>query len=421
MRLETIDEDRLLRSAEAVVAADKAKLAEAQLNWEVAKMSVGTSEQKDKADLQSMKAKLSDATNKAQRTRELFDKKLASAEELETALTTQAAAEADMQNAEVAVAELEQTKKGVDTKFQQIAEAKAQLDQDQAKYETAKQNVEYCNVFAPNADVGRETDPPLWRISKLTPGIAVGYLVQSGSSGPSGGTTVMTLADMSHIFVLATVDESDIGRLLTRFDAGLDLPVKLTADAYKNVEFTGKVVRIATIGVNTSNVVTFEVKIEVTSPNRTLLRPIMTANCEIISAEQTNVLTVPVQAVSRHRVDTTEPGATQEASATTIASATPATQPANPAGKKRARKKRDPVPDSLDKPTPGTVTVVKADGSTESREVMVGLSDDTSYEILSGLQEGETVVLNKNGADSKWRGGGGGRGGPGAMMRGMGS
>ena len=60
----------------------------------------------------------------------------------------------------------------------------------------------------------------------------------------------------------------------------------------------------------------------------------------------------------------------------------------------------------------------KPDGTMESREVVVGLSDDTSYEVVSGLQEGETVVLNKNGADSKWRGGQ--RGGAGGMMRGLG-
>jgi phage gp45-like len=70
----------------------------------------------------------------------------------------------------------------------------------------------------------------------------------------------------------------------------------------------------------------------------------------------------------------------------------------------------------------GTVTIVKSSGGTEQRDVTVGISDGASYEVLAGLEEGETVALNKMGADSKWRGGrnGGGGGGAGGMMRGMG-
>ena len=94
--------------------------------------------------------------------------------------------------------------------------------------------------------------------------------------------------------VLAEVDESDVGNLMRQFEAGKDLPVHMNADAFPGVDFSGKVVRIATTGVNTSNVVTFEVKIEVTSDNRNLLKPIMTVNADIVSAERPDVLTVPV-------------------------------------------------------------------------------------------------------------------------------
>jgi HlyD family secretion protein len=414
MQLDTLDEKQSLDSANAEVAADQARLEEARLNWEIAKLSLETTTQKDQADLASAKAKADDARNKMERTRQLFEQKLAAKEDLETAQTTSASADADVQSAQAAIAELEQDKKTIDTKEQQIKEMQAQLDQDTIKARTADQNLQYCTVNAPVPDPAQANDPPQWRISKMTAGVAVGYLVQSGSSGASGGTTVMTLSDFSHIYVLATVDESDIGRLLTRFDAGKELPVILTADAYPGIEFKGKVVRIATIGVNTSNVVTFEVKIEVTSPNRLLLRPIMTTNCEIISAEEDGVLTVPVQAVSRHHADTDD--ATQKSAEDTPANAPPATEPAV---KKHGRKQHDSQPEALEKPSPGTVTVLKPDGTTESREVVVGLSDDTSYQVLSGLQEGETVVLNKNGADSKWRGGPRG-GGAGGMMRGLG-
>ena len=317
--------------------------------------------------------------------KELFDQKLAAAEDLETANTTAATAEADYKAAQIAIAELEQTKAEIGTKEQEIEEMKQQVAQDVSKRKTAQQNKDYCTVNAPVAN--DPNDPPDWYVSAIGTNLAIGYLVQSGSSGFSGGTTVMTLSDMSHVYVLATVDESDIGRLLIRFNAGKELPVTLGADAYPGVEFRGKVVRIATKGVNTTNVVTFEVKIEVTSPNRTLLRPVMTTNCDIISAEEDNVLTVPVQAVSRHRAESED--ATQsstEASPTSADTTTTTTSPATaPAegeakGKKRGHKKHDTEPDALEKPSPGTVTILKADGTTESREVVVGLSDDTSYQ-----------------------------------------
>jgi macrolide-specific efflux system membrane fusion protein len=74
------------------------------------------------------------------------------------------------------------------------------------------------------------------------------------------------------------------------------------------------------------------------------------------------------------------------------------------------------------------VVVVKADGTQETRDVTVGMNDRAFYEVISGLSEGETVLINKS-TESKWsggqggqggQGGRGGRGGAGQMMRGLG-
>ena len=50
--------------------------------------------------------------------------------------------------------------------------------------------------------------------------------------------------------------------------------------------------------------------------------------------------------------------------------------------------------------------VVKPGGATETREVKVGINDGVDYEVISGLEPGETVVLNRVGADSKFSGAG---------------
>ena len=49
-----------------------------------------------------------------------------------------------------------------------------------------------------------------------------------------------------------------------------------------------------------------------------------------------------------------------------------------------------------------TVTVVTPGGN-QDREVEVGINNGQKAEILSGLSEGETVIVNRNLADSKWR------------------
>jgi len=125
-------------------------------------------------------------------------------------------------------------------------------------------------------------------------------------------------------------------------------------DTYPGKRFDGSVVRISPRGVNVSNVVTFEVKVEVTAPEKALLRPEMTANVEVLVAERADVLLAPADAIVR-------------------------------------------------KGGQATVTVQLPGGATETRQVRTGISDGRHTEILSGLAAGETVAVT-NGADSKWQG-----------------
>jgi len=434
LQLDSNDEDRLLSSAKAVVDSDEAKLREAQLTLQIAQMNLDTTRQRDEADLASAQAKLSDAQAKARRTQELFDSKLASKEDLETAQTTASLAEAEVSTAQAAILELDQQKLALESKQQEIKQMDAALRQDQSKVDTAQQNVDYCTVTAPLPDDESQWwqfsfyDPPQWRISVMTAGVAIGYLVQSGSSGSSGGTTVMTLSDLSHIFVIATVAESDTGVLLERFNKHQDLPVTITADAYKNVQFQGKVVRIATQGKTVTNVTTFDVKIEVTSRNFKLLQPNMTANVEITTDARTDVLTIPAAAVTTHKHEAkqsgTQPTGTQTDGA--VAVATTENGGKRPGGRKKnggaggGNGGGGSGMGSQNDPMDATVTVLNADGSLGTKEIVVGLSDGIDTEVISGLAEGDTIVLTKGGGDSKWKGGGDQGPGVRGMMRGFG-
>ncbi len=138
---------------------------------------------------------------------------------------------------------------------------------------------------------------------------------------------------MSHIFVLASVDESDIGGV----NKGQD--VDITADAFPGKHFAGRSSASPRTGVNTSNVVTFEVKIEVTSANKQLAQA-------ADDGQRARSSRPAAKTCSRFRC-----------------------WPSCASSRRRY------------------VTVVKPDGSTEEREVTLGINDGDNQEILSGLSE----------------------------------
>ena len=178
--------------------------------------------------------------------------------------------------------------------------------------------------------------------------VQVGQIIASGINNVGGGTTVMKLADLSHIYVLVSVDESDIGRIEVGQQA------QITVDAHPNAVFPGQVVRVAIKGTIESNVVTFEVKVEVSGLNQQLLKPEMTANVEIVAVEKDGVLLVPVAALERRRHE-------------------------------------------------NFVTVRKEDGTTQQRAVQTGASDGEFMEITSGLAEGEEVLIPDEIAQGRWQ------------------
>jgi HlyD family secretion protein len=347
--IDPVDEKRLYDEANARVQISEAQLEEARLTLVVAQEQLAQAKQTANANLQSAEAALADDQAKAARRKELLAQKLDTQEDYDTAADTAAQAQATLENAKVAVEQLETQAHMVDIKAQDVSLAAAQLNSDKVALDEAKQQWDYCTVFAPMDGV----------ITTLS--IQKGTIISSSVS-VVGGTAGMVLSDLSHIFILADVDESEIGAVKK------DQDVDIKADSYPGVHFSGKVFRIAPQGVNTSNVVTFEVKIEVTSKNKNLLLPQMTADVNIIQQRKQDVLQVPISAVQR-------------------------------------------------KDKKQVVTIQNADGTTKEQEVALGITDGADYEVLSGLNEGDNVVLYRGAGDSRWNGpnpggrGGGGLGG----------
>lgn len=340
VQIDPIDQQRAVRQAEVELEQSQARQAQAEKNLAVAQQNLVTARERNAQQITSSQSLARDAAAKAKRRRELFEQKLTSPEELQAAETLATQAETEYQNALIAQKDLKTQEIAIEVKKKDVDLAKAVVENDQIALATAKQRLADTTVTAPMDGV----------VASLN--VQKGQIIASGVTNVAGGTTIMTLSDLSRIFVLASVDESDIGKV------GPGQEVLITADAFAGTRFKGKVVRIATKGVNVSNVVTFEVKVEVTSENKSKLKPEMTANVQIVAAEAKDVLLVPVTGLTRK------------------------------GGKMTA--------------------MLKKNGANEEREVTVGLTDGEKYEVTKGLAEGDVIVLRKDEQQSRWREGGGG-------------
>ncbi len=336
VELDPVDEQRKVRQAKISLASSQARLMQSKVNLEIAEKNLAAERKGAEAALRSAKARAKNSRAKAERMKQLFEKKLASQEEKDTADTAAIDAEVDLENALIRTEELAIKERELEIKRQDIKLAEAEVETNKINLSLSEQRLADTKVFSPIDGVVSERN------------VQSGQIISSGISNVGGGTRVMVLSDLTRLFILASVDESDIGKV------ELGQKVSITADAFGKQRFFGKIERIATRGINVSNVVTFEVKIEVMGESKSLLKPEMTANVEIIAVEKKDALVVVSEAV-------------------------------------------------VYKESERVVRVMADDGSVEERVVGVGISDGVVTEITSGLNEGDTVVYLKGQTQSRWR------------------
>jgi len=339
LELDPREERNRYRQAEASVTASQARLDRAKADLLLVQARLDFDVREAKAELAAVEAEFADAKIKAQRVKALFRDKSVSQEELETAQLTLELKSKSQEMARIKLDRLDSEKMSVELKRQDMKLAEAQVSSDLVSLELSKQRLDDIKVFAPiDGTISARLVQP-------------GQIIASAMSNVSGGTQLLIVSDLSRLFVVAFVDESDIGNVL------IGQQVRITADAFVNEKFIGKVVRIATKGVTVSDVVTFEVKIEVVSNNKSLLRPEMTANVVIVAGERKNVLQLPLDAVRRR-------------------------------GKKCVVMKRLAKPEKTGKnamPCP----------------IATGIDDGIRIEIVSGLSEGDEVLL-PGGGSGRW-------------------
>ncbi|PKO95793.1 MAG: efflux RND transporter periplasmic adaptor subunit [Bacteroidetes bacterium HGW-Bacteroidetes-7] len=276
--------------------------------------------------------------------------------------------------------QVEQTYNRTKTLYEQKALSEADFESAQSQYLMAKEQIKAAefNVKSSSAAL-KEAVENLTKTVIYAPmdGIISKMSVEKGErvvgTSQMAGTEMLRIANFENMEVLVDVNENDIIRIKQGDTATIEV------DAYPNRKFAGVVTQIANsaknIGSAIEQVTNFEVKIyilqdsysDLSATGRNPFRPGMSASVSIQTARKDSILTIPLQAITT---------------------------------------RTDLIPDSV-KTKMGInesmeqVFIVKEDNTVEVREITTGIQDLANIEILTGLQDNESIVIGPFSAISK--------------------
>jgi HlyD family secretion protein len=317
------------------------------------------------ANLQRAQATFTQAQRDLERTKDLFDKNLAAKTDYDNALTA-------------------------------VDVGKAGLAQMQAQLSRAKVNLAYSVIAAPIDGV------------VISRNVDVGQTVAASLQAP----TLFSIAqDLQKMQIATNIDEADIGGLREGMAA------TFTVDSYPDEVFSATIRQIRYAATTDQGVVTYPVILDVDNSSLKL-RPGMTANVTIVTAQRDDVLRLPATALRFKPANVAVASVTKSNGA---ANAAPTGQGRNGGqGGTGQHQRRDlgarkDSTATVPKRNMITVYVKGRTGEPEPRKVIVGLNDGSYAEILGGdLQPGDSVIVGMVGtsavrASSNMPGVGGGR------------
>jgi HlyD family secretion protein len=320
-----------LNAVKAAVVTAQAALAQSQSNLASAQANVVS----QKANLVKAKSAVDLAKVENDRRQVMVKSGATSQEDADTSQANydQAVASVDAGQAAInaAQASADAAQKGVEVARTQLDQAVAVVAEDKASLAQAQLNLDHTRILAPvdGTVESRSMD--------------VGQTVAASFQAP---VIFLIAQDLTKMQVDTNVDESDVGRIQ------LDQQATFTVDAWPGRTFRGHVAQIREAPINVSNVITYDVVIQVSNEDLKLF-PGMTANVTVFVGRASNALRLP-KAALRYR-------------------------PRGAPGTGRQ---------------PQTVTVLDARGRTNQVPLKTGLSDANYVEIVGGdLKEGALVVV----------------------------
>jgi HlyD family secretion protein len=217
----------------------------------------------------------------------------------------------------------------------QLGVAQARVAQARAAVAAAQAAVERAEEELANATIRSPIDGVV-----LSRPVELGSPVSSILNLGANATLVIVLGDIRQVYVKGNVDEADIGAVR------LGQPARIRVETFRDKQFDGKVTQISPMGTDRDNVISFEVRVSIDNAGGELLAN-MTANAEIILEMHRNTLVIPESAIVYD--------AKRNASVDVVA-------PSSKTGRER-------------------------------RPITIGVSNGTRTQVLSGLAEGQKVIL----------------------------
>lgn len=229
----------------------------------------------------------------------------------------------------------------------QILEAQSRLDADEA-------NLRYTKIYAPMS------------------GTVVSVTARQGQTlvASQQAPVILRVADLGTMTVWAQVSEADVPKIK------VGMPAYFNTLGLPDRRWTGTVRQVMPTPESVNNVILYNVLFDSENPDQTL-KPQMSAQVYFVLGRAENVLLVSTAALQ---------------SAKKAKEPETAGQPAKPAVEKKAGAKPGKGEEPKRKGRIYTVRVLK-DGVVEERPVTVGISNRLVSEVLSGLSEGDTVVM----------------------------
>jgi HlyD family secretion protein len=244
-----------------------------------------------------------------------------------------------------------------DSTLAAVRQAESDMVQSRSALDLARQALEDASIESPIS--GTIVARPVSLGSIVTP-----------ATGQAAGTSLMTVANLSKVRMRVTIDEVEMGNVHVGQSASV------AVDAFRDHTFNGVIEKVEPQAVVTQGVTFFPVLI--TIDNREgLLMPGMSGEVTIKAADLTNVVQVPIDAVR----PTNELAPIARMFAVPVDSIIGQMRP-------------DLVSSEGATTIPGRyVIVAKNDTTYEMRLVKLGPTDLRVQQILSGVKEGEKVVL----------------------------
>jgi len=345
---------------EAQVEQGRANVLSAQANSLNAQANIENA----KANLVKAEVAALDAKRTLDRNKPLLERNLIAQATLDTAQT----------NYDTAVAQRDIAKAQVESAKSQMESSKAQVEQAKASLKVSETNLRYTTIRSPVNGI------------VISRNVDVGQTVAASLQAP----TLFTIAkDLTQMQVDTNASEADVGRVVVGQEA------TFTVDAYPEKIFRGKVSEIRNAPITIQNVVTYDVVIQV--GNKDLkLKPGMTANVSVLVAHKEGVLKIPNTAL-RFRPELARKEETGEKRKGDLS---------------RGQKLSGSAKSSQEEgKLTGRVWVLSPEGKPKAILVVLGITNGTYSEAVSGnLKEGMAVIVEET--SSKKGGSQGGSSGP---------